>query len=375
MVLRQMLWPWQKAALLSAFVLLGVRVEAANKAVEARLRKDITFLASDECEGRGVTTKGINLAADYIANEFKVAGLKPAGDEGSYFQPFTIRGYATLGSPNTLQLRGPLGQEMDLRLGVDFQVAGLSGAAKVSAPLVFIGYGATAKTAGYDDYKNVDASGKIVVVLRKTPRTDNPHLPFDGPAGLYHAELSTKIANAEQHHAAAVLLVSDRDTAKNEDRLLDFSYTSFQSGSKIPVVHVHRAIVDRLLQLTLGSTLREIEEDIDRDLKPRSAVLTGWTAQMETTVSRPATAVKNIVGVLEGSGPLAKETIVLGAHYDHLGYGGFGSLARNLKAKAIHYGADDNGSGTTTLIELARRFAAQPNRQGRRLVFIAFSAE
>jgi hypothetical protein len=119
-----------------------------------------------------------------------------------------------------------------------------------------------------------------------------------------------------------------------------------------------------------------LEQDIDRTLQPHSAPLTGWTATLEVNVNRPGVPVKNVVGVLEGSGPLAQETVVLGAHYDHLGYGGFGSLARNKDREgAIHHGADDNGSGTTTLIELARRFAQRPNRQGRRLVFMAFTGE
>src|SRR5947208_11028362 len=86
--------------------------------VEARMRKDITYLASDECEGRGVSTKGINLAADYIAGEFKKAGLKPAGADGTYFEPFSITTGTKLGSPNVLVLRGPLGQVIELRQGV-----------------------------------------------------------------------------------------------------------------------------------------------------------------------------------------------------------------------------------------------------------------
>jgi Iap family predicted aminopeptidase len=92
-------------------------------------------------------------------------------------------------------------------------------------------------------------------------------------------------------------------------------------------------------------------------------------------VERTIIPVKNVIGVLEGSGPLAKETIVVGAHYDHLGYGGRGSLAKNKTEKAIHHGADDNASGTTAVIELARRFGSMKNREGRRLVFMTFSAE
>src|SRR5262249_29485224 len=147
----------------SVFVQLA---PAVNEAVEARMRKDITFLASDECEGRGVTTKGINLAADYIAGEFKAAGLKPAGMDGTYIQPFSISGAAKLGSANTLVLHGPQGQKISLRAGTDFQIAGLSAPGKLTAPILFLGYGASAKS--YDDYRGVDPANKLVVILRRT---------------------------------------------------------------------------------------------------------------------------------------------------------------------------------------------------------------
>src|SRR5260370_19117373 len=155
----------QVLALVGFLVLRGAQAPAAKEAVEARMRKDITFLASDECEGRGVTTKGINLAADYIANEVKQAGLKPAGTEGSYFQPFTMRGASKLGSPNTLVLRGPQGQQIELEQDEDFQVLGLSGSAKLTAPLVFARYVATAKDIGYVDYKDIEVSGKVPLFI------------------------------------------------------------------------------------------------------------------------------------------------------------------------------------------------------------------
>jgi hypothetical protein len=167
----------------------------------------------------------------------------------------------------------------------------------------------------------------------------------------------------------------DSVKAMNGDQLLVFNYTALgATPSPLPIVQVRRAVMDDIVQSTMGKTLAEIETDISRDLKPRSSVLTGWSAKVEVTVHRKTLAVKNVVGVLEGSGALADETVVVGAHYDHLGYGGPGSLAgRNVKA--IHHGADDNGSGTTALLELARRFGRMPNREGRRLVFMAFSGE
>jgi Zn-dependent M28 family amino/carboxypeptidase len=376
MVVRRWLPRGSVLALIGFLALAGSRLESADNGAAARMGKDVTYLASDALEGRGVTTKGINLAADYIADEFKKAGLKPPTAAGSYFQPFTMHGYAHLDSPNSLRLRGPQGQEMELRLGTDFQILGLSAAGKVSAPLVFAGYGITSKEARYDDYQGLDVAGKIVVLLRKTPRFDNRHTPFAGPMAAYYAALNTKVENAQKHQAAAVILVNDQETARNADTLMDFRYTAYADGGSLPALHLRRSVVDEWLQSSQGHGLKELEHDIDRDLTPRSGPLTGWTARLEASVSRPAIHVKNVVGVLEGLGPLANETVIIGAHYDHLGYGNLFSLApQSQQGKAIHQGADDNGSGSAMLMELARRFAQNPNRLGRRLVFIAFSGE
>jgi hypothetical protein len=367
--------PWRVLVQLFALALVGAGGRAADDPAEARLKKDVTFLASPECEGRGVNTEGINRAADYIAAEFKQAGLKPVTANPGYFQPFTMTGKAKLEGPNTLSLRGPLGQEIQLKADEHFKPLGLSGAGKLTAPVVFAGYGASAKDAGYDDFKGVDVAGKVVVVLRKTPRTGGP-APFDGDNSSHHAALATKLTNADLHKAAAVLFVNDADTAKDKDPLMEFGYTAPGSGGNaLPALHVRRHVVDAMLRSALGTSLAQAEADIDHDLKPRSAALPGWTATMEVNVRRPTLAVKNVVGVLEGAGPLANETVVIGAHYDHLGYGESGSLARKLGKPAIHHGADDNASGTSVLIELARRFSALKDRQGRRLVFIAFSGE
>src|SRR5436853_7502865 len=107
---------WQLVIRVAGVLTIGAAARAADDAVEARMRKDITYLASDECEGRGPGTKGIDLAADYIANEFKKAGLKPGGADGSYFQPFTMTGTARLEQPNYVKLRGPLGQQIELKI-------------------------------------------------------------------------------------------------------------------------------------------------------------------------------------------------------------------------------------------------------------------
>jgi hypothetical protein len=363
------------AALLGVLVLAGTRA-AAEDPVEARMRRDITYLASDECEGRGVETKGIEKAAAYIVAAFKQAGLKPGGPKGSYFQPFTIAGRTQLEGTPTLRLRGPQGQDVELKAGTDFEVLGLSGSGTLTAPVVFAGFGITAPPLAYDDYKGLDVANKVVLVLRKTPRYGNSYAPFGGDKQDEYAAFVTKVGNAEANKAAAVLIVNEAGDGARGDRLMNFrDLTQGVDPGSIPVLQIRRAVVDAILRTSLGTGLAEIQQDIEHDLKPRSAPLAGWTATVEARVGRKVITAKNIVGVLEGSGPLANETVVVGAHYDHLGYGGPGSGSRNPKLNAIHHGADDNGSGTTTVIELARRFGAMSGRQGRRLVFMTFSGE
>ena len=366
-----------RAGVWAAILLVATGMAAAEDAVDTRMRKDITFLASDECEGRGVATRGINLAADYIAHEFEKAGLRPGGPDHNYFQPFTMAG-GVLQSPNSLTLHGPAGepasrggQQIRLKLGDDFEPLGFAHSGKLSAPLVFAGYGIT--TDSYDDYQSLDASGKVAVVLRGIP---------ENGAGLSSSyersrwpSFTAKVQNAEKHGALAILFVNNHKMAQDGDAPLRFSYlASAQSPGNMPSLHVRRAVVDELLKTSLGSDLDALEKSIADHARPASAALAGWTADLQVSINRSGLPVKNIVGVLEGAGPLANESVVIGAHYDHLGYGGPGSLA-GLTKPAIHHGADDNGSGTTALMELARRFGHINGRQGRRLVFIAFSGE
>lgn len=364
--------------LLCAALLTAVMVQAAEKAApapstiadsEARMRRDITFLASDQCEGRGVGTRGIDKAAGYIADQFRKAGIKPGGGDGSFFQLFTIKANV-LDEPAHLSLKGPQGQIIALKQGDQFWPMALGGSGKDIAPVVFAGYGITSDKANYDDYAEVEVENKIVLLLRGSPKGGDAKRTSELLKG---APLLNKIVNAEKHGAAAVLLFNDADTARDGDDLLDFNYTAFnRSAANLPVCHVRRAVLE--MMLGDADALTRLETDLGRELKPHSQELPGWTASVSVKMHRGTIDAKNIVGVVEGAGPLANETVVVGAHYDHLGYGGVGSLAPARKM-AIHHGADDNGSGTTTMMELARRFAAHRDRQGRRLVFIAFSGE
>ncbi|MCE9532950.1 MAG: M28 family peptidase [Planctomycetes bacterium] len=356
------------AAAIFAIVQAVPAAETLDPSVE-RMKKDIFFLASDQCEGRGVETEGINKAADHIAGIFKELGLKPAMADGSYFQPFPIAGSAKLGATNKLTLKGPLGQEIMPVINKQFAVSGLTGKGLASKEVVFAGYGISIPH-GYDDFAGIDVKEKIVIMMRQTPRVKNKFMPFPDPQT--YAPLIAKIQAAESRKAAGILFVNDRDMAGPDDLLMDFSYARGSSAASVPVFQVRRALVDQMMA-PYDKRLEDIEADIDFDLKPRSFAMPGWTATLEASVTRTEFLVKNVIGVLEGKGPLANETIVIGAHYDHLGKGEIGS--RSKGSKAIHYGADDNGSGTTSILELARRFTAMKDREGRRIVFMTFSGE
>ena len=348
--------------------------EAAATACEERLKKDVFYLASDELEGRGPATKGIEKAADYIAGAFKKAGLKPGGVDGTLFPavPLSRQHPRRAGPPEPQGAEGP-GNRAEAGRSVQPDGPGPRRQAD-RRPVVFAGYGITSAEAKYDDYDGIDATDKVVVVLR-----DAPHPANEEVAGRLKASapLSRKIANAEKHKAAAVLFVNDADTAKTGDDLLDFNFTAVRPPDcNLPAFHVQSL---RAANHAHGRGRRRSGGHRARHRPRRQAAQPrperldgqpgGQGAQRQLTL-------KNVIGELDGAGPLAKETVVVGAHYDHLGYGGAGgSRLGMMKKPQIHHGADDNGSGSTVVMELARRFAAMPDRQGRRLVFMTFSGE
>ena len=334
---------------------------------------DLFFLASKECEGRGPTTKGLNLAADYISESFKKAGLKPMGKDGTYFQPFKISG-ARLDAPAKVEWKKGSGESKTLTEEM-VQGLGLSAAGKAEGKLLFAGFGMTVDEGKkYDDYAGLDAKGKIVMVLRDAPKFAEESKVFDSNAKKKQAaSLTEKISNAATHGALAVLFVNDRETAREtSDALLPFDYTALaRTTAKIPAFHVSRKIAEQWL----GRELDKAQENIEKSMKPDSSELdVAISADLKLTRGKEMVPLKNVIGKLEGKGPLADQVVVIGAHYDHLGYGGQGSLS-NQKKLSIHHGADDNASGTTGLLELVRRFASKKGYEGRSILFMAFSGE
>lgn len=363
---------WVFAALVFGFIGIGHAEIKRDSAVE-RMRADLQFLTSDECEGRGPGTDGINKAADHIAAAFRAAGLKPGGKDGGYFQPFQLRGPAK--PPKiAMSLRGPNGIQIPLS-DDDYAALGMTGGGKVSGELVFIGHSVANEKVAYDDFKGLDLEGKIAVMLRRVPRYTGDKRFADDSVMQEVVALAKKVENAEKNKAAAVLLINDKSTLVDSgDVMAQFSSRAFGTPAKIPAIHIRRELGDLIVRKGLGKSLEQLEKELDKDLKPQNGPLKGWSADVDLALDRNRMIdVKNVVGVLEGNGPLAEEIVIIGAHYDHLGYGGSGSLARN--SKEIHHGADDNASGTTSILELARRFGSMKDRQGRKLVFMTLSGE
>ncbi|MBC8870663.1 MAG: M20/M25/M40 family metallo-hydrolase [Planctomycetes bacterium] len=356
---------------------------ARDASALVRVSEDIRFLASDELEGRGPGTKGLEQAAKHIRDEFQRLGLKSGGPDGSYMQPFRVPiGAKVVAQKTTLALRSPNEKTLEIELGHSFQPMAIGGSGKAKAGIVFAGYGISAPKLKYDDYQAIDASGKVLIIIRREPQQDDPNSVFDGKKVTSHSFIRTKLTQAKSAKAAAVLFVNDAFTtaSKKKDELV--APNGFGGRAMgVPFAHLTQATVDELLEQSpvksadgdQFASVAAIEKEIDHSFQPLSQSLDGWSAELEFTFEKVDADVANVIGVLEGEGPLAHETVILGAHYDHLGFGGAGS--RRPAERAIHNGADDNASGTAAILELARRWAQQEQRPPRRLVFIAFSAE
>jgi hypothetical protein len=448
--------------LFAAWLVLPALGEALPQ-IKDRLLEDIKYLASDELEGRGVGSSGLNLAAEFIKKDFAKAGLAIDRVEGSAFQKFDIVSGSKLVDPNLLQLTGPDGKTIDLKIGTDVEVCSFAGSGSFDADVVFCGYGintqdekpesphgaqpeageksghpvkpsAPEKDFAYDDFNGIDVSGKVVIVMRRNPRQADPNSPLGASHGISRfADLRTKMKQAAAHKAAAVLFVNEpfsarkaeetrreslnksnekveaaaeeflvvppaesekvavqrskladavnqtralRDAAAkaNDDVLMKFGYAGNGDGSLPPAFHLSAKLCNQMLA-SVHTDLTKLEGEIDSDLKPRSMVVSGWKVKGTANVEKVRTDVFNVIGVIDGEGPLADETVIVGAHYDHVGRGGQNSLAPG--STEIHNGADDNASGAVTLLELARRFGeqAKAKKPARRLVFIAFTGE
>ncbi len=326
--------------------------------------------------GAGPGTAGIDDAADHIAAVFREAGLSTAPGADGYFQPFSIQSERKLGDDVKLSFSLPNDRSIDGKLKSNFSplAVGASGSFEKD-DVVFAGFGITAEdeehNLHYDDYKGLDVKDKVVLILRKEPDPKDKESGFSGDQPTSHATFQSKVANAARHGAAAVLLVNDTTSAGPADSLLDFNTTPLAAPS--PSSCSSASWPMRSLPAAEMPSLDELEAKINETLEPQSKPLEGVKVTGSMSIKKTEIAVKNVIGVIEGEGPLADETSSIGAHYDHLGSGGIGSLA--FGSRDIHNGADDNASGTSVVLEMARRLARRVDPLPRRVVFMLFSAE
>ncbi len=327
----------------------------------ARAKADVTWLADPARTGRGVGTPGIDAAADWIEGQMKGIGLAPAGSDG-FRQVFEAPVGARLLDGNALVLDGTA-----KKLSVDWQPFTFSDDGKVEGELVFAGYGITAPELSYDDYAGLDVKGKIVLLAQDFPGEQDPKSPFRDPKNYRYGEWRYKVTNARDHGAAAVLAVRDdwNHPAKDEIPAWKGSPSSRAGliAARVTLDAVKRAGVD----------VAALATPIATDMKPRSKSL-GVNGAVQVAVMHERARTANVAGKIAGSDPaVADECVIVGAHYDHLGFGGETSASPDQIGQA-HLGADDNASGTAAILAVARAFASQaPPR--RTVVIVAFSGE
>jgi len=335
----------RRGSVLVAVLLLLAPLALAQPSVVApggpELRAIAGTLTAPGMDGRGAGTSGGDLAARQLADWLQAAGLRPGGEDGTFFQSFVVAASTRIARGTSL--RGPAGAGSPAEPGRDWTPHGGSLDGRVAGEILFAGHGVSAPEAGYDDWAGVDARDRIALVLDGAP----PHLADRRTTRL------DKLIAARRAGARALLVVNDR--------------LPMLKATRAPVRIVSGAITTAAADVLLapaGTTTARLAEAITARRAPASTD-TGVRIELEVAMESVDRAAVNVIGVLPGADPArASEAVVLGAHYDHLG----------LVRGTLHPGADDNASGSAVVVGLARAFAAggPPDRT---LVFALFGAE
>jgi Peptidase family M28 len=381
----------------------------------------LSYISSDLMEGRETTTRGYRLAAEYAASLMALWKLQPGGDQPmmdrmmmfrfgpeqaprtppgrSYLQEFAMKETTDSTTAIDLDLKiGALNKMRTFQSGVDFS-AMMSGTDSFTAPVVFAGYGISEQKAAYDDFKNLDVKGKVVLILTEAPGKDNPNSPFQKDKDLKekYAPVSpmmfmrrgggfSKTQEITKLGAVAILQVdsSTKDSAmvngwgrprpvsderpiidRPRRRLMLPGVTQRMPWEGSPVITITREMADAILEGS-GQKIDDLKQKIDTTLKPASMELPGIRLSIRTTATTNLVTCRNVIGYIEGSDPnLKNEVVVIGAHLDHLGMSG----------AYIFNGADDNGSGSVGVLDLARAYASNPEKPKRTIVFCLWTGE
>ncbi|HXI01840.1 MAG TPA: M28 family peptidase [Candidatus Saccharimonadales bacterium] len=326
-------------------------------------RRDVSVLASDDMEGRGLGTDGIAKAADWLEDQLRQMGFRPAFD-GGYRQPFDVK----------VGVERVEGNRLEGVADGDWTPLGFSSPGAFSGRIAFVGYGIESAEIGYQELDGIDLEGKIALVLRYEPQERDPASPFDGKKPSRWSAMRYKTLQARERGAVAVIFVTGPLQDEGEDRLPALRNDGPESPAGIPVLQVRTSVARRWLA-GAGIDLEAFQKEVDRDLTPRSAPSIGVSVSGAVALKAAYESTCNLAGLIPGAGPHADEVVVVGAHYDHLGWGGERSMKPNVKA--IHNGADDNASGTVAALEIGERLRDELRGlpEHRTVAIVLFSGE
>jgi hypothetical protein len=366
-------WPFVLVLMLSV-------VAAAQRPVDLiqinNIKADMFFLSADEMAGRKTASHEAQIAANYIASEFLRFGLKPMGDDGTYFQNFDLV-TAWPDKQNLALIARRNGVEKSYQLDHDFDFSDLvesNNPATVAGPLVFLGYGVNAPEYGYNDFSGIDLHGKIALVLTHEPQESDPNSRFKGKWNTIHAYDVYKYEQVRKTGAAGLLIVRqgtshwppDRPDAPHDWSMPTPLIALAGNTWDLPVFGITEATANELLANS-GKTIAFLQKAIDQSFKPQSFLVPGVEITIKKALKdRQVVHARNVIALLEGSDPKFKdEYVVVSGHYDHMG----------IVQGRIYRGADDNVSGTIGVLESARAYTQGKVRPKRSIMFIAFDAE
>jgi Zn-dependent M28 family amino/carboxypeptidase len=353
---------------------------AASSIDPEKIRAHVRFLSLDLLEGRGPGTRGAELAAEYIATQFALAGVEPAGANGTYFQKVPLYAVHTIEDKTRFSFVPATGAPEDLAYGTEIVSKDQTGqsTADFDAPIVFVGYGIHAPEYHWDDYagadgKEIDLKGKIALVIVNEPPSDDPNF-FNGKALTYYGRWTYKYEEAARRGAAGVLIIHRTDLASYGWEVVRNSQSvekSYLDGDPSATLRAAAWIQHDVAQhlFTLGG-LGDLDQAIATAGKPGAfhpvELPVHLRAHVESRVRRYVSA--NVVGRVPGTNE-ANQAVLYTAHYDHLG------IDADLKGDNIYNGAADNGTGCGIILELARAFAQSPARPPHAVYFAAVTAE
>jgi len=373
--------------LFSFFLILSFVISASaqktqtqkSDAAEKNLRTHVEYFASEKLEGRRTGETGATYAAGYIANKFASYKLKAGSSQmtsgktkANFLQTFPFVTGVEIGAGNafSLDVSNADGQRMTFTDELAFKPVAVSPNAEIgNTAVVFVGYGISSNELKYDDYKDLNINGRIVVAFDGTPENDSPHSPF----ARFNAQAKALIA--KEKGAIALLLIS-REAKLENDRLAQLNFDQASGETALPTLLVSRKTGADILGTDEAGLKGEEEKFIAKAkgaTDSNAPIVSKAVVNFKINLIKKQADAYNVVGILEGAdAALKNEAIIIGAHYDHLGRGGAGSLAAN--SKDIHYGADDNASGVSAMLEIARQFSQQKKNK-RTIIFIAFGGE